>query len=376
MKKILHIPNYYKPHIGGIEQTCHDIVEALADEYEQKVICFSEDKNTKIDEIDGVRVTKCGVWKKLFSQSISFEYKRELKKEMKEYQPDIVIFHFPNPYVSHYLLRYCKKNKIRFIVWYHSDIVKQKLIRLFFEPQTKKILKRADRIICTSPIYKSTSKNLIKFNNKVKVIPSCINEKRLVLTQEKELVSQEIRAEYKNKIIVFAFGRHVKYKGLTYLIEASKYLDASYQILIGGAGPLTAKLKQEAANDAKIKFLGKISDKELRCYLKAMDIYAFPSITKNEAFGLSLAEGMYFGHPAVTFTIKGSGVNYVSINDRTGLEVDNKNAKGFAAALDRLGTDKSLREQLGNQASQRVLELFTFDKFKCLVLELLKEESK
>ena len=48
MKKILHIPNYYKPHIGGIEQTCHDIVEALAGEYEQKVICFSEDKNTKI----------------------------------------------------------------------------------------------------------------------------------------------------------------------------------------------------------------------------------------------------------------------------------------------------------------------------------------
>ena len=27
MLKVLHVPNYYKPHIGGIEQTCHDIVE-------------------------------------------------------------------------------------------------------------------------------------------------------------------------------------------------------------------------------------------------------------------------------------------------------------------------------------------------------------
>lgn len=36
MLKVLHVPNYYKPHIGGIEQTCHDIVESLKDQVLQR----------------------------------------------------------------------------------------------------------------------------------------------------------------------------------------------------------------------------------------------------------------------------------------------------------------------------------------------------
>ena len=65
MDRILHIPNYYKPHIGGIEQTCHDIVDSLAGAYEQRVLCFSEDEQDKSEIIDGVEVRKCGVCKKV-----------------------------------------------------------------------------------------------------------------------------------------------------------------------------------------------------------------------------------------------------------------------------------------------------------------------
>ena len=372
MKKILHIPNYYKPHIGGIEQTCHDIVEACEGKYEQKVICFSADKNTTVEMIDGVEVTKCGVWKKILSQSISFSYKKKLKEIIKTFQPDIIIFHYPNPFVAHYLKKYLKNKNIEFVLWYHADIIKQKFIRKFFEGQTNKLLKRANKIACTSPIYRDTSKNLLKVPYKTTVIPSCINEKRLILTKEDEGLANALKQKYLNKKLVFAFGRHVKYKGLTYLVEASKYLDDSYQIIIGGTGPLTNDLKQQAANDSKVEFVGRITDGELRAYLTAMDIYAFPSITKNEAFGLSLAEGMYFGHPAVTFTIEGSGVNYVSLNGVTGIEVENSNAKEFAMAIDKLGKDEALKNNLGKNAKTRVDELFLFATFKQLVLDFLK----
>ena len=49
-KRVLQISNYYTPHIGGIEQTCQYLSEGLKDEYEVKVICFSEDKETKVQE--------------------------------------------------------------------------------------------------------------------------------------------------------------------------------------------------------------------------------------------------------------------------------------------------------------------------------------
>ena len=101
------------------------------------------------------------------------------------------------------------------------------------------------------------------------------------------------------------------------------------------------------------------------------DIFCFPSVTKNEAFGLALAEGMYFGHPAVTFTIEGSGVNYVSINGVTGIECPNGDSKAYAEALKTLASDTELREKYGEAARARVIENFTFEMFKKNIIELM-----
>ncbi|MCM1131328.1 MAG: glycosyltransferase [Roseburia sp.] len=374
MQKILHIPNYYKPHIGGIEQTCHDIVESLTEKVQQKVICFSEDKTTKHEVINGIEVTKCGVWKKFLSQSISFSYKKELKRILKEFKPDCIIVHFPNPFVQRYVLKFLKKSNIKLIVWYHTDIVKQKIIRQFFKGQTRRLLNKAEHIICTSPIYSQMSQTLKNYQNKISIIPSCINEKRLEIDEKTKEKANQIRKDNLDKVIVFAIGRHVKYKGLTYLIEASKYLDDRYAIYIAGQGPLTEELKAQANEDSKITFLGKLDDTTLKAYYLVMDIYAFPSITKNEAFGLSLAEGMDFKHPAVTFTISGSGVNYVSLNEVTGIEVENSNAKAFAEAIHLLGQNEELRDKYGLAARKRVEDNFTFEKFKRNIISFFEEK--
>ncbi len=239
MLKVLHVPNYYKPHIGGIEQTCHDIVESLKDQVLQKVICFSEDKKTKYQIIDDIDVVKCGVWKKMMSQSISFSYKKELKKILKDFNPDYMIVHFPNPFVIHYILKLIKRKRTKLLVWYHADIVKQKIVGWFFKGQTKRLLSKAEHIICTSPLYSEASDSLKKFQDKITIIPSCINEERLRITEEVKVKAEAIRNDNLGKTIIFAVGRHVEYKGLTYLIEASKYLNDSYAIYIAGQGPMT-----------------------------------------------------------------------------------------------------------------------------------------
>lgn len=368
--KILQISNYYKPHIGGIEQVAHDISDSLSNNYEQKVICFSEDKDDKVEIVDGVEVFKCGYFKKISSQALSLSYGKTLKKVMNEFNPDVIIFHYPNPFVTHYLLKYKKRN-FKLVVWFHADIVNQKILGKFFKGQTKRLLERADKIITTSPIYRDSSESLQSFIKKCVVIPCCINEKRLKLNDYSINKTKEINHKYSNKIIIFALGRHVTYKGLTYLVEATKYLDDKYQVLIGGKGPLTENLMEQAKNLTNIKFLGRISDEDIVAYINACDIYAFPSITKNEAFGISLAEAMYFGKPSVTFTIPGSGVNYVSINSETGIEVTNSNALVFSEAIKKLGENNELREQLGDNARNRVLSLFTFEKFKENVNKLI-----
>lgn len=378
MKKILHITKYYYPAIGGIEQVTKDVVEALEElNVEQKIICFNQkgyeynDNQDSIDNINGVEVIRCKVIANVLSQPISISYNGYLKKIMKTYKPDIVFFHYPNPLIAQMLLKYVN-NKFDLILYWHSDIVKQKILGKVLYKQNQRLLVRAKKIIATSPNYISGSKYLKAYENKCYVIPNCIRESKLELTREVMKNADIIREKYKGKIICFALGRHVKYKGFEYLIEASKKIDDRYVFIIGSEGPLTEKLKKLAKNDKKVVFTGRLDEVQLKSYYAAMDIFCFPSITKNEAFGVALVEGMYYGKPAITFTIEGSGVNYVNVDGVTGIECLNKNINQYVNAL-KLLSDEELRNKLGLEAKTRVENCFTYAQFKDSVKEVVGE---
>lgn len=376
MTKVLQIDNYMYPHIGGIEQVTRDILNSIKGEYEERVLCFNHEKGTITDQVDGVDVTRVNCQAKVASQSIALSYGKVLKKIMNEFEPDIVIFHYPNPFVAHYLMKYLKNKKFKFIIWWHLDIVKQKILGKIFKGQTLKLLKYADKVVATSPNYIEGSQWLLPNKDKCIVIPNCISESRLKYDDNHIAKANEIKNKYNGKTILFGFGRHIEYKGLTYLVKASKLLDDNYIVLIGGSGPLTDSLKEEAKDDNKVEFLGRISDDDLKSYLLACDIFCFPSITKNEAFGIGLAEAMYYSKPVITFNIPGSGVNYVSIKDETGLEVENSNPEKYAEAIKYLSKNKELMEKFAINSKKRVDELFLESKFKTSILSLLNEVSK
>ena len=368
MKKILQVGLYMYPHIGGIEQVTRDISNSLTDEYEMRIICFNHEKGTITDSVDNALVTRVNCQAKISSQPIALSYGKVLKKVLKEYQPDIVIFHYPNPFAAHFLKRHLKHKKFKFIVFWHLDITKQKILRTLFKGQNKKILNYADKVIATSPNYIEGSPWLSKCKDKCVSIPCCVSQDRTKYNETHIEMAKKIKEKYDGKTICFAFGRHVEYKGISYLVKASQYLDDNYKILIGGKGPLTEVLKEEAKNDSKIEFLGRISDDELKANLLACDIFCFPSITKNEAFGIGLAEAMYYGKPSVTFNIPGSGVNYVNIKNLTGLEVENGDVKAYANAIG----DILNHPEFAINAKKRVEELFTFDEFKTNIKNVIK----
>lgn len=54
---------------------------------------------------------------------------------------------------------------------------------------------------------------------------------------------------------------------------------------------------------------------------------------------MTLAEAMYCNAVPVTYTIEGSGVNWVSLHEVTGLEVPNRNVAEYAKAIDELLSD-------------------------------------
>ena len=355
-KTLLQIAKYYYPAEGGIETVTKYIAEGLTD-FENVIICFSEDGITRVDHINGVKVYRIAPALRISTQDIAVTYYHYLKKVIYEVQPDIILLHCPNPYLYPITTKLKPKDAKLVLLW-HSDILGKgllyRLIRLF----EKRILKKADLVLATSPNYIHPSSPIYNFREKTKILPNGIIRKDFLWQPGDEKTVEEIRHKYHYKKIIFFVGRHANYKGISYLIEAEKHIKSDCIILIGGRGPETEKLKAKTTSK-RIKFIGRIPNEYLRCYYYASDIFAFTSCTKQEAFGIALAEAMYCGSVPVTFTIEGSGVNWVSLKGKTGEEVPLGDVKDYAAAIDKLLGDKELYMKYASAGKDRVTRMFT-----------------
>lgn len=354
--RILHISKYYYPYIGGVENICKYLVEGIP-QYERAVICFNEGSKDVVEVVNGIKVYRVGTWINIARQALSLSYFTMLRRAIKEFRPDIIHFHWANPFPAAVLLTMMPK-KVKLVIHWHMDIIKQKKIYPLIKPIETALLKRADLVVVTSPQYRDTSLPLQPFKNKVKILPNAIDEDNFILRNGDLDKINALKQKYDNKPIVFFVGRHIQYKGLPHLLKAEQYVKSDCVFIIAGSGPLTQELKA-SCHSSRVYFVGRLSDEELKIHHYAASVFAFPSITKNEAFGVALAEAMYCGTPAVTFTIPGSGVNWVSLNGVTGIEVPNCDDAAFAQAIDKLLTDKDLSIKYAENGIKRVKENFT-----------------
>ena len=346
--------------MGGVENICKYLVERMP-WHETSVVCFNDGKANAVDDVNGHRVYRAGAFVNIARQALSMSYKNGLQWAILAEKPDVIQFHWANPFPA-ILLRMVMPRNVRLVLHWHMDIIRQWYLYWAVRPWEKWLIKRADRIVVTSPQYRDGSKPLRDVVDKVRIVPNAIEDSSFEKRPEDERRIMEIRERYGGKPIVFFMGRHTRYKGLPHLIEAERFMKSDCVIVIGGRGPLTEKLKFQAERrgSRRIHFVDQLSDDDLRCHLYAADVFAFPSVTKNEAFGVALAEAMYCYTPAVTFTIEGSGVNWVNKDGVTGIEVpqDSNLDREYAAAIDKLVTDNELRKIYSIAAHERVRDNF------------------
>jgi rhamnosyl/mannosyltransferase len=321
--------------------------------------------------VNGVKVYRIASSMNIASQDIAFSYYRYLKKIIYEEQPDIILLHCSNPFLYPITAKLTPKD-VKLVLLWHSDILGKGIIYRFVKQFEKAILRKADLILATSPNYIHPSSPIYDYRDKTKVVANGIIESDFVRQTGDETMVDEIRRKYDYKKIVFFVGRHAAYKGINYLIEAEKYIQSDCVILIGGRGPETERLKAKTNSD-RIKFIGRIPNEYLRCYYYASDIFAFTSCTKQEAFGIALAEVMYCGCVPVTFTLEGSGVNWVSVKDETGIEIPLGDVKAYAEAIDKLLSDKELYSRYASAGKDRVVRMFTS---KQSIIEINKNFSQ
>ena len=362
--KVLQINKLYYPHVGGVESIVRHIAEGLNGSDNlvlETLVCQSQGKRV-VENIDGVKVWRAGSWGRIFSLPISLDFFRLFFKLAPDY--DAIIFHEPFPLGTLAQFFYKPRPNQKVLVYYHSDIIRQKIFKWFFYPFLKNNLRRADKVlvgshnlITHSPVLKPVAANC-------QVIYFGINPVEFALTPEIESAVAELKNKYGR--FTLAVGRLVYYKGYEYLIAALAELKkrgSAARLIIIGQGSLKEKLVAQVQNlnlENQVIILDKVSD--LCPYYYASDFLILPSCANSEAFALVQIEAMACGRPVINTNLP-TGVPEVSLDSQTGLTVPIKNAPALAAAIDKLWTDDELRAHYGQVALNRVQENFTRAKF-------------
>jgi glycosyltransferase involved in cell wall biosynthesis len=358
----MHLGKFYPPHPGGMETHLQALCEELKDEIDIEVVVAGDERETVEEIVDGVRVSRLGTLLNFAAAPVC----PEMVRRVREAKADIVHLHWPNPTAVLAYLASGHRGKLVFT--YHSDIIRQRLLRKPFWPVLKRALKRADAIIATSPNYVRTSPVLRKFRESCRVIPFGIPLERF--DQPDVIEVSKIRQQYGPRIVL-GVGRLVYYKGFEYLIRAMR--DVEGQLLIVGSGPLLDSLRREALAaevSNRVTFLTNVVD--VRPFYHAADVFALSSIARSEAFGIVQLEAMACGKPVVNTNLD-SGVPFVSPGGVSGLTVPPADAKALARALNTLLDDPDLRARYGRAARLRVEREFSLEVMTRRTVQLYKE---
>ena len=107
-------------------------------------------------------------------------------------------------------------------------------------------------------------------------------------------------------------------------------------------------------------------------YYDVCDVFCLPSISKNEAFGLVMVEAMSFRKQLIATKIKGSGVGWVNQDGITGLNVEPRNPKALAQAIEFICNNIEIYKKFSENALKRFNEKFTIDKEVSRIIEVYK----
>lgn len=357
--RVLQFGKYWRKE-GGIEThvktLCKTLAVAGAD-----VVNLVSSINHKGDRFqsDGYTVVESPRLGVLFSTSIALRMLTDARRLHAEKAFDLIHLHFPEP-MSHLVSLALPAHIPRVITW-HSDIVKQRRVLKLYKPfQTKEINRSKAIVAATRTHFTSSTQIPPNYPDSQKhVIPFGIDFTRLDLTPQISAKAKAIRLKARGKFVVFAFGRHVEYKGFDVLLNALQHADI--YLILGGEGPLTPQLKAQAQKlgiAAQVTLSGRLSEEAAAACYHACDVFCLPSVTPNEAFGIVQIEAMACGKPVICSQLN-NGVNEINPHMQTGLTVPTSDPIALAKAINQLRDNPTLATSLGRTAQQHARNKFS-----------------
>jgi D-inositol-3-phosphate glycosyltransferase len=245
----------------------------------------------------------------------------------------------------------------------------------------KRVLRRADRIVAATLAEKTQLRFLYRANDrKMVIIPPGVDTCHFYPIPADE-AKQFIGLNSEDRMVLFV-GRIEPLKGVDTLIHSMSCLHLNglhrpvHLAIIGGEPDALPedmtdemarlqKLCDELCVEGMVIFLGKRGQDTLPYYYSAAEVLVMPSLY--ESFGMVALEAMACGTPVIASEVGGLG--YLVQDGQTGYTIPDSDPAALCDKLSLLLGDSSLRETMGQEASQYALN-YAWERIATQIIEV------
>lgn len=353
--KICMVNPLFLPYNGGTEKHVYEVSKRLAKKHEVSVLTARMKNTSRYEIIDGIKIyrTKALIINKApHPLPPPFPVAPQMFWKIREHAKKNDVMHFHNRFTYNpFDFTLAKTGGTKLCMTLHNSRPEgidptTNFVGGFYDKLFGNVMmKQADRIAAVSK------------DTKERTVPPELWNKSSVIYNGVELddydprISTEKVKKYGKYFLCVA--RLVEQKGLEYLIEAMKRVDA--RLVIKGSGPLEKKLKAQAGKN--IDFITeRISEEELAQLYKGCHAFVLPSLY--EPFGMVLCEAMAMERPVIGTEI--GGIPEIVTNG-VGLLVKPKSSKELTDKMNYLLDNPQKADSMGKKGRKRVEENFTWD---------------
>lgn len=296
-----------------------------------------------------------------------------LRRHLKQLQPDIVHTHSAKAGILGRMAAHSLKNK-----WAPDrPVVVHGIHGLSFHPYQSQLLNRcyiaAEKYTARKTDYFISVADAMTDQCKAagigRDIPyvtaySAIDEEAFIEPIPRDQIAA-FRAKHDippDAVVLVCVARLFMLKGHDYIIESAKTLAKEFDNVIWlfvGDGNLHDHYKnqiRELGLTDRFRFTGLLQPDQIPLAIQASDILVHCSL--REGLARTLPQAMLCSRPAISFDVDGARE---VVNENTGHLIEPKNVNQLIEACAELIRDKTLREKLGAQAQNAVLEKFAPD---------------
>ena len=296
--------NYYFPHISGLTRTAQAVAEACVESgLSVKVVCSRHEESLPTSEIvNGVMIERVDVVGHVENGLLSPSLPYRVAKSARQAR----VLHLHLPMLEAGLIAMLARRTPR-IVSYQCDFtstskVLRPIVTSIVDVSSRVAIRGSERVIVSSLDYARASRLAPSLSSATEIFPAVTDRRG---GQSRYRVGTGIH---------FGFlGRLAPEKGLPELIGAFESADlADAVLLIAGPTPrytdssVTRLVKSASGTNRRIKFLGTLSESELKDFYASIDCFVLPSTNGLEAFGITQAEALVCNLPVIATNLPGA----------------------------------------------------------------------